>query len=53
MRERARFDTAVGLVAAREDLTVEAARQRLISSAERAGVSLSRIAQAVITFYAA
>jgi len=51
LRERARFDTAVGLLAAREELSVDVARERLIGSAERAGVSLSRIAQAVITYY--
>jgi GAF domain-containing protein len=51
LRERARFDTAVGLVAAREELSLEQARKRLVSSAERGGVSLSRIAQAVITYY--
>jgi len=51
LRERARFDTAVGLLAAREELSVDDARQRLVGAAERAGVSLSRIAQAVITFY--
>jgi GAF domain-containing protein len=51
LRERARFDTAVGLLAAREELSLDEARARLVSSAARAGVSLSRIAQAVITYY--
>ena len=51
LRERARFESAVGLVAARDDVTEEEARERLTSAAERAGVSLSRIAQAVITYY--
>ena len=51
LRDRARFDTAVGLHAAREELSEDEARARLVSAAERAGVSLSRIAQAVITYY--
>jgi len=51
LRERARFDTAVGLLAARGPMELDQARRRLVSAAERAGVSLSRIAQAVITFY--
>src|SRR4051794_37082666 len=51
LRERAKFDTAVGLLAARGELTVDQARQKLVSAAERAGVSLNRIAQAVITYY--
>ena len=51
LRELARFDTAVGLHAAEEALSVEEARERLVMAAERGGVSLSRIAQAVITYY--
>lgn len=51
LRERARFDTAVGIVAAREEVPVDEARERLVEAAERAGVSLARIAQAVITYY--
>jgi transcriptional regulator with GAF, ATPase, and Fis domain len=51
LRERARFDTAVGLLAAREELTIEEAGQRLLDAARRAGVSLTRIVQAVIAHY--
>jgi GAF domain-containing protein len=49
LRSRARIDTAVGILAAYADLSPESARTRLEESAARAGVSLSRIAQAVIT----
>jgi GAF domain-containing protein len=52
LRERARFDTAVGLLAARGALSLDEARRRLVGAAERAGVALSRVVQAVITFYA-
>lgn len=51
LRERARFDTAVGLVAAREEVPLEEARERLVSAAERGGVSLGRLANAVISYY--
>jgi len=51
LRERARFDTAVGLLAAREEVTIEEAGDRLLDAARRAGVSLSRIVQAVIAHY--
>jgi len=49
LRTQARIDTAVGLLAAYADLSLEAATERLQESAARAGVSLPRIAQAVIT----
>ena len=51
LRDRARFDTAVGLVAAREGLSLEDAQSRLVSAAERGGVSLPRVVQAVISYY--
>jgi GAF domain-containing protein len=51
LRDQARFETAVGLHAAREHLSLEDAQRRLISAAERAGVSLSRIVEAVIDYY--
>jgi GAF domain-containing protein len=51
LRERARFDTAVGLLAAREQVTIEEAGDRLLDAARRAGVSLARIVQAVIAHY--
>ena len=44
-------ETAIGLHAAREQLSVEEAKDRLLSAAQRAGVSLSRIAHAVISYY--
>jgi len=49
LRARARIETAVGLLAAYANLPLESARRRLEESAARAGVSLFRIAQAVIT----
>jgi GAF domain-containing protein len=51
LRDRARVDTAVGLVAAYADLSPDAARERLERSAARAGVTVARIAQAVITLF--
>jgi GAF domain-containing protein len=51
LRARARIDTAVGLLAAYADISPDAAQQRLETSAARAGVGLSRIAQAVITLF--
>jgi GAF domain-containing protein len=48
-RARARVDTAVGLLAAYVGISLEAARERLEASAAQAGVSVSRVAQAVIT----
>lgn len=50
-RARARVDTAVGLLAAYVDISVEAARERLEASAAQAGVSVSRVAQAVLTLF--
>jgi GAF domain-containing protein len=47
-RTRARVDTAVGLLAAYVDISPEQARRRLERAAAQAGVSLSRIARAVI-----
>ncbi len=51
MRERARFETAIGLLAAREGLGLDEAQRHLVDAAERAGVSLARIAHAVIASY--
>jgi GAF domain-containing protein len=51
MRDRARIDTAVGLFAGREGLSTGAALARLEDAATRGGVSLTRIAQAVITLF--
>ena len=48
IRARARVETAVGLLAAYAGLSVDAARGRLQEAAARAGVSPTRIAQAVI-----
>lgn len=52
LRDRARFDTATGLVAGREHVSEEQARDLLVSSSERSGVRLSRIVDAVISYYA-
>jgi GAF domain-containing protein len=50
-RAQARIDTAVGLLAAYADVSPDIARSRLEGSAARAGVSLTRIAQAVIMLF--
>jgi len=51
LRERARFETAIGLLAAREDVSLDDARERLVTAAERGGVSLSRMADAIMSYY--
>ncbi len=51
LRLRGRIDTAVGLLAGYADLSVESARQRLEESAARAGVSVPRLAQAIIGLF--
>ena len=51
LRSRAQIDTAVGILAAYTDLSTASARKRLEESAARAGVSLPRIAQALITLF--
>jgi GAF domain-containing protein len=51
LREQARFDTAVALHAAYEDLTLDESRIRLTRAAEQAGVSLTRIARAIMASY--
>jgi GAF domain-containing protein len=51
MRDRARIDTAVGLLAGHEGLSTSAAQLLLEDAAARGGVSLTRIAQAVISYY--
>ena len=51
LRDRARFETAVGLHAAREQLSVEEAKIACSAPPNALGVSLSRIAHAVISYY--
>jgi GAF domain-containing protein len=48
LRRRARIDTAVGLISARESLDLETSRARLSEAAARAGVDEADLAEAVI-----
>ena len=48
LRRRARIDTAVGLISARESLDLETSRARLRVAAARAGVDEADLAEAVI-----
>lgn len=49
MRDQARVDTAVGLLAGYQGTSADAARANLEEAALRGGVSLTRVARAVIT----
>jgi len=49
MRDQARVDTAVGLLAGYQGTSADAARADLEDAAARGGVSLTRVARAVIT----
>jgi GAF domain-containing protein len=51
LRAQGRVDTAVGLLAGYADLSVESALQRIEESAARAGVSVPRLSQAVISLF--
>ena len=46
--QQARIDTATGIVAARQDVTLDTARERLGEAALRAGVTVAQLAGAVI-----
>jgi transcriptional regulator with GAF, ATPase, and Fis domain len=48
VEEQARIDTATGIIAARQGVDVESARQRLAEAAHRAGVTDVQLADAVI-----
>jgi hypothetical protein len=48
LRRRARIDTAVGRISARESLDLETSRARLSEAAARAGVDEADLAEAVI-----
>ena len=48
LREEARIDVATGIIAATSDTDVETARERLCEAAQRAGVSVLRLAELVI-----
>jgi GAF domain-containing protein len=51
LRTQGRVDTAVGLLAGYADLSVESALERIEESAARAGVSVPRLSQAVISLF--
>ncbi|MGF9755714.1 hypothetical protein AAII07_10940 [Microvirga sp. 0TCS3.31] len=48
LRDSAVLDTATGIVAADQAVSVEAARHRLIDAADRAGIPVTKLAEIVV-----
>ncbi|MGF9754181.1 GAF domain-containing protein [Microvirga sp. 0TCS3.31] len=49
LRDAALLDQATGMLAAAEELPLDVARERLIDAATRAGISVTRLARALVT----